>query len=343
MAERRAGDPSEVVMGMWKEEFLRADFQAKDLDELIAPELIFDNFIPKETVSARAFTYFVESISSTRKHAGTDPRKEYVPPRASGAEFAYVTVSPLEQKTGALKSYGVAFKLDEDALTFSEGVDPLSRTRNRVAYWIAEQINTEMVTAMTNTFSVTNTDDTAMEDVIEHSTDFGVETTIGHLAGVIDDGFHWDQPDGDPVTDMLDLQAVFNDQDGYSYRMTDVWLRFRDWNLINKYVMDIDAEWQTSPNGGYETNALHGLTFHPVQNTAGFPTTVGDGYILCLDRSNPAGTTYQTFYPQYPKTDNMNYHSYVNDETHDTHYQFWFTRQTVILEPLSMLVCKIRD
>lgn len=340
---RRQVSAAEIVQGMWKEEFLRADFQAKDLDELIAPELIFDDFIPKETVHARAYTYFVESISSTRKHAGTDPRKEYAPPRASGAEFAYVTVSPLEQQTGALKSWGVAFRLDEDALTFSEGVDPLVRTRNRVAYWIAEDINTRMVATMTNNFSVTNTDDTAMEDIIEHSTDFGVETTVGHLAGTIDDGFHWDQPDGDPVTDMIDLKTVMDDQDGYNYTMTDCWLRFRDWNLLNKYVMDIDADWQTDPDGGFFTSIIHGVSFHPVQNTAGFPTTVGDGYILCLDRNNPAGTTYQTFYPQYPKTEGMNYHSFVDDYTHDRHYQFWWTRDTAIVEPLAQMVCKIRD
>jgi hypothetical protein len=327
---------------MWKEAFLRADFQAKDLDMLIAPLLIWDEFIPKETVGARAFTYFKETISGTQKHAGTDPRKEYAPARASGSEFAYVTVSPFEQAVGALKSRGIAFALDEDALTFSEGVDPLVRTRTRVSYWLAEQINTEMLTAMTNNFSTTNTDDTAMEDIVEHSTDFGVETTVGNLAGVIDDPYDWDLPDGDPVTDLIDLKTVMDDQDGYNYNATDCWMRYRDLNLLNKYIMDIDADWQSDPNGGFTTNAIAGLTLHGVQNTAGFPTTVGDGYILMLDSANPTGTTYQTFYPQYPKTDNMNYHSYVKDETHDHHYQFWYTRQTVIVEPLSMLVCMVR-
>ena len=340
---RRDVYAAEIVQGMPKEAFLKAEFAAKDLDELIAPLLIWDEFLPTQTVNARAFTYFVESLSSTRKHAGTDPRKEYAPPRASGAEFAYVTVSPLEQKVGALKSRGVAYRLDEDATTFTTGIDPVARTRNRVAYWLAEQINTEMVTALTNTFSVTNTDDTAMEDIIEHSTDFGVETTTGSLAGVIDSGFHWDEPDGDPVTDLIDLKTVFDDQDGYAYTATDVWMRYRDLNLLNKYIMDIDADWQTDPNGGFTTNAIAGLTMHGVQNTAGFVTTVGDGYIMMLDRNNPVGTTYQAFYPDYPQLDYFNYHSFTDDYTHDMHYQFWYTRQTVIVEPLSLLVCKIRD
>jgi hypothetical protein len=207
---------------------------------------------------------------------------------------------------------------------------------------MAEQLNTELVLALTNNFSVTNTDDTGMEDITEHSTDFGTENTTGILNGTIDAGYNWDEPDGDPVTDLIDLNTVMDDQDGYNYRATNEWMRFLDLNLLNKYIMDIDATWQSDPNGGFQTNAIAGLTLHGVQNTAGFPTTAGDGYILMMGSTSP-GTTYQAFYPQYPQTDYFNYNEFTDDWTHDRHYQFWYTRKTVIVEPRALLLCKIRD
>ena len=89
---------------------------------------------------------------------------------------------------------------------------------------------------MTNNFSVTNTDDTGMADIMSHITsDFGTENTIGHLTGVLDSTYFWDEADANPIRDILDLQTVFEDKDGYNYNMTDVYMRFRDLNLLSTF------------------------------------------------------------------------------------------------------------
>ena len=347
MAETRV-TYSSLAATLPEESFLRPEFQARDLDELMAPLLIWDDFIPKQSVDAMTFNYQIETTGAgagTRGSSATDVRKEYAPLRADASEFAYVTVSPLEMAVGVLQARGVAFKLTEAARHDHERlkIDPLARTRRRVAYWLAEQINTDMVTALTNSFSVTNTDDSDMEDIMSHSTDFGVETTVGHLAGKLTDTYYWDEPDANPVRDILDLQTVFEDQDGYNYSLTDCYMRYRDLHLLSTFITEVGADWVRDPLGGFTASNVAGITFHGVKNTAGFAAIGdGDGYLLALDKNNPAGQTYQNFSNEFPTTNNMSFHSYMDDATHDFHYQMFYTRGTVVVEPKALAVLQVR-
>jgi len=331
-----------------KDSFLRPEFQARDLDELLDSLLVFDDFIPKQTVDATTFSYQIETDGAgtgTRASGGSDVKKEYAPLRADGSEFSYVSVSPLEMAVGVLQARGVAFKLTEAARGDHEKlkIDPLARTRKRVAYWLAEQINAEMVANMTNDFSIVNTDDNGMEDIMSHSTDFGTETTIGHLAGSLDSTYYWDEADANPIRDILDLQTVFEDQDGYNYNMTDVYMRFRDLHLLSTFCTEVGADWVRDPLGGFTASNIAGITFHGLKNVAGFPTTVGDGYIMAVDKNNPVGQTYQSFSSEFPQANNMSFHSYMDDATHDYHYQMFYTRGTVVVEPKAMAVLRVRD
>ena len=347
MAERY--DPYGTLAGVLpKDSFLRPEFQARDLDELLDSLLVFDDFIPKQTVDATTFSYQIETDGAgtgTRASGGSDVKKEYAPLRADGSEFSYVSVSPLEMAVGVLQARGVAFKLTEAARGDHEKlkIDPLARTRKRVAYWLAEQINAEMVANMTNDFSIVNTDDNGMEDIMSHSTDFGTETTIGHLAGSLDSTYYWDEADANPIRDILDLQTVFEDQDGYNYNMTDVYMRFRDLHLLSTFCTEVGADWVRDPLGGFTASNIAGITFHGLKNVAGFPTTVGDGYIMAVDKNNPVGQTYQSFSSEFPQANNMSFHSYMDDATHDYHYQMFYTRGTVVVEPKAMAVLRVRD
>ena len=347
MAERY--DPYGTLAGVLpKDSFLRPEFQARDLDELLDSLLVFDDFIPKQTVDATTFSYQIETDGAgtgTRASGGSDVKKEYAPLRADGSEFSYVSVSPLEMAVGVLQARGVAFKLTEAARGDHEKlkIDPLARTRKRVAYWLAEQINAEMVSNMTNDFSITNTDDNGMEDIMSHSIDFGTETTIGHLAGTLESTYYWDEPDANPIRDILDLQTVFEDQDGYNYNMTDVYMRFRDLHLLSTFCTEVGADWVRDPLGGFTASNIAGITFHGLKNVAGFPTTVGDGYIMAVDKNNPVGQTYQSFSSEFPQANNMSFHSYMDDATHDYHYQMFYTRGTVVVEPKAMAVLRVRD
>jgi len=330
-----------------KESFLRPEFQARDLDELLDSLLIFDDIIPKQTVDATTFQYQIETTGAgtgVRGSAGTDVKKEYAPLRADGSEFSYVSVSPLEMAVGVLQARGVAFKLTEAARGDHERlkIDPLARTRKRVAYWLAEQINSELVTSLAADFAVTNTDDAGFGDIMSQITSDTGYHANGHITGTLDSTYNWDQPDANPIRTILDLQTVFEDQDGYNYNMTDVYMRYRDLHLLSTFCTEVGADWVRDPLGGFQASNVAGITFHGLKNVAGFPTTAGDGYIMALDRNNPAGQTYQSFSSEFPTTNNMSFHSYMNDATHDFHYQMFYTRGTVIVEPKALAVLMVR-
>ena len=341
-------DPYGTLAGVLpKDSFLRPEFQARDLDELLDSLLVFDDMIPKQSVDATTFSYQIETDgagSGTRGSPGTDVKKEYAPLRADGSEFSYVSVSPLEMAVGVLQARGVAFKLTEAARQDHERlkIDPLARTRKRIAYWLAEQINAEMVSSLTDDFVMTNTDNTGMSDIMSQITsDVGYHAN-GHITGIIDPTYDWDQPDANPIRTILDLQTVFEDQDGYNYNMTDVYMRYRDLHLLSTFCTEVGADWVRDPLGGFTASNVAGITFHGLKNVAGFPTAVGDGYIMALDRNNPAGQTYQSFSSEFPQANNMSFHSYMDDATHDYHYQMFYTRGTVIVEPKALAVLQVR-
>ena len=109
------------------------------------------------------------------------------------------------------------------------------------------------------------------------TSDFGTETTVGHLTGVLDSTYYWDEKDANPIRDILDLQTVFEDQDGYNYNMTDVYMRYRDLHLLSTFCTEIGADWVRDPLGGFQASNVAGITFHGLKNVSGFqPQQVTD-------------------------------------------------------------------
>ena len=85
MAERY--DPYGTLAGVLpKDSFLRPEFQARDLDELLDSLLVFDDFIPKQTVDATTFSYQIETDGAgtgTRASGGPPSLPRSLQPRAT--------------------------------------------------------------------------------------------------------------------------------------------------------------------------------------------------------------------------------------------------------------------
>ena len=345
MAEKARTYADTMALHLPSDKFFRIDYQARAIADLIEPQLIFDQMFPRVRIPTRAFWYRRKSVSGTRYSDSSDVQKEYPPPFEHGGKIAKVAPSDYEELSGTVEQYSFGFDVGLDAREEVSGIDYVVRARNATAYWMAEAINAGIVTDVLNDFSVTNTDDTAMEDMLSHSDDFGTETTIGHLAGVLSSDYYWDEAGADPVVDILDLMTVFNNQSGYWFKATDVYMTNRALNLFNKFVINHGGTWAKDPTGtGWVTNAVGGVVFHGLKNdTAGWNQTTGDDYIWMVDRNNPAATTYYYVSSEYPNAGGINYHTWKDDETKLQTYQFWYARRTVVREPLAMAVLKVRD
>ena len=65
MAEKRDTYNNSLAGVLPKDSFLRPEFQARDLDELLDSLLIFDDIMPKQTVDATTFSYQIATKYST--------------------------------------------------------------------------------------------------------------------------------------------------------------------------------------------------------------------------------------------------------------------------------------
>lgn len=339
------GNPA---VGLPVAEFLSAEFVAESLEKLMNPMLVWDNLWPKIDQDAPSYTYTEESVSGTRISDSTDPLKEFGVKRTSGAEFAYVSISEMVRKSGAMPQYAMAFKVDEDAVWFKEGPPEVLRAKEKTAQWMAETFNSQVLTDVIGgtdwSAQIANTDSTKMEDIFEHSSDFGTQSTLGYLTGSLDASYYWDDgADANPIIDLIDMGTVVRDQDGYGYKCTDVFLNVPEANLLKKFLVTGDYTWQKSPLGdGITIDDVDGITVHEVKYASGWDRTVGEGYMIGIDQNNPAAVTYRAFNPGYPRTESFSYNQFKKEETHDLHNQMFVHRATRLKEPLGLTLLRVR-
>ena len=330
-------------------DFLRAEFAARNADELLNPLLIWDQIFPVVTVDAQSFTYTVKSASGTRYSDSSDPRKETAPPRTPGSEFPGVTISSFERKSGSLTEYGFKFDLSPDILRFSAGIDELDRHRSTVAFWSAEQMNQLVLDGIlgvadnSGTEWLVNTDSTKMEDIMEQSGDYGTHAK-GYLTGTLDTGFYWDDgANANPVETIMEWATVFRDQDGYNRRLTDVWMDVREFLWFKKYLINNSHTWEMSPlTGEILVPRIGNVAIHELTDVAGLPDADGVGIIIGTDRNNPAGRTYQAFSPRFPRGEKVSVHNFTDDKTHMFTEQYFWTRASVLQEPNAIGVLRVR-
>ena len=349
MAEKPLTNASMERVSSGDASWMNKAFIAKDIEKLLNPMLMWDELFPHEDTGSRIYTKFV---TNTYSHS-TDPKKRYAPKWEPGAEMPRVTVTPPTMASGTLASFAESFDITDDIQFSTAKYDPLLETKEAVAFWLAEDMNLQVMEALcptsasewvTASGSVTAV--AANAQIMSHVTsNFGTQNTTGILAGEIDAAHDWDGNDPNPVRDIIDLKTVFNGQDGYQYKATDVYLKDVDMALLETYLTDIDANWAPSPLGnGYITSKIAGITFHEVGYESGFPSGTGnaDGWVLMLDRNHPPMTIYETFYTNHPRTKLFNY--YVKEGSPDvpTQYQFFGLRQPDLRRPKAAAVLRIK-
>ena len=338
---------SETVVPFLDDIVFRKEFQARRVMDLLSPHLMFDAMYPKTRTPSDSVTLPIQSVGGTAYSDSSDPRQRYAPEFRHGARIPKVSYSADQYKAYTLPLRTLAFDIPLNVREELQGMSLLATARKRLARGLADQINADIVVSVLNSWSVTNTDTAAMYDIMSHcATDYGVETTIGNLTGKVDATYYWDAAGANPVTDILDLTTVFNNQSGYDYNADSVLMKYNELNLFNKFVISHGGTWARDPTGtGWQTNACGGITFRAVKNdTVGFDATAGDGYIWMYDSNNPSATTFYYADQSFPTIGGfMNYHTWFDDEKKVQTYQFWHTRRTIPLEPLSTAVLMVRD
>lgn len=297
--------------------FVKKEVMLPFVYEIMEPNLAFTNIIPTQEIDGYAYTYRDNVYS-----ASTDTLKREPLARAEGSEFPRVTVSKTTVKAGMLSQSGMSVEIDKSA-----SVEDVARAVRSVGFWMAEDVNTQTVSALTDGATTPTWTPTAT----------------------------WDDATAVPVDDLLLFRQQMR-REGYPYRMTDVYVNDTNRGELERYLLSLDIDYnkQRASFGVPDPFAIDvpgpNVTVH------GLLSGLTEGYALGLDKNNPAGQfyyhtdsqfsaqkiTYKTVIndkPTMKTADNigLSTYTYMDDETHNQIVQFWVDYGVKVLEPYAVL------
>lgn len=313
------------IVTLPNERFLNRETVLSGVLKIMEPELVWLNYVPQHQVDSRSVSYLQDLYN-----ASSDPKKKKPRRITEEGEWSYVDISEVSIKSAVLNQHGFAVRISRDAIRFKQGEDEIQRAFNRIGYWLAQDYDSKVAAALTG-----NARDPASDG-------WAVTAT-------------WDDATATPVDDLRRLKHAMR-REGYPYRMTDTFVDETNYAEAEGYLtsLDISSEKQRTiygtPVGGGDLSLnipIAGCVLH------GLLSDITHGYVLAIDRNNPAATTFfnndPMFAPptiQYQRSDGttvtvpnqgLHMHKYFDDNKHSTVIQLWWDNATVVKEPYAVL------
>lgn len=294
--------------------------------KIMEPNLIWTDRVPAVGSSTRAVQYKYDTYSKS-----SDPKKETAPIHAESAKFPELDKTRMSSGAALTIGRGFSMRVDRDAVTQVDGANEITEAYETAGFWLAEYINTNILSALTGGATTPTWTPTA-----EWS---GATATAT------------------PVDDLIKLGAEM-DREGYPFRMTDIFVDKTNWYELKSYLTSIDI-------GDFKQKTMYGVP-EITQDRIHVPVVGADvhkvmsglthGYVLAIDANNPAATTHYYNDPKYStatvsyetmvdgkpvrKTVNnigIHFNQYEENDTHDTILQFWVDNVTVVKKPYGLL------
>lgn len=303
------------------EQFLVKEYVLGEVFRIMEPELYFMDFLPQIQSSARSVWYKYEDTS-----AASDSKKQTPRLMTASAKFPKVSISQMQITAGVLNQKGFSIEIDRDAITQTEGIDEITRALERVSYWLAESVNTQIAAA------------------------FLAEGTA--LAGAWAPTAAWSAATATPVDDLVRFRKNMR-REGYPYRLTDVLVHNDNLVELQQYLtaIDISDAKQKQIYGLPSDDAIEvpaaGCTVH------GLMSSLSEGTIIGLDKNHAAGSLYYFIDPEFSqktvtyensegkviKTPNfgLSYNQYMDNVTHNTVIQLWMDYGLMFKEPYATI------
>lgn len=307
------------------EEFLTKRFVVPQIFEIMNPLLAWTDIFPMVKSTAPAVAYKQETTSDSG-----DTKKQKPKLKTTSGQWTYVNISQFEMKSAILNKKGFAIKIDQDALDYTEGVDEIMRAFRKTGFWIAEDFN-----------------DRISEEISASATALSTDWTPAAV---------WSDANAAPIADLEDLEDVFI-REGYSYRLTDVFVHKTNFKELKKYLTSLDINQYKQENlYGTPNNGSKDMLEIPVVGTTvhRLLSGISEGSIYALDKDNPGITIYYNQSPRYSVMNGnyttmvngqkiskslsygFNYNRYTDQETHEEVIQLWYDNVPATKEPYAI-------
>ena len=261
------------------ERYLQPQHVLRSVYARMVPHLMFLDFVKviREDASTFPYSYNAYSMSS-------DPKKETAPVAMAGGRFPELDYTRESIGSAATEEHGFQMRLKHDMMKHrgSKAAQEVINATERAGFWMAETLNSAILTAMTG----------------------GATTPTWTPTATWDDG----SGTATPIEDLEKFDEAF-EQAGYPYRFTDGFLHSTNWHELKRFVLNYDNRYLVGgvPSITKDTIEIPSVDvlMHKVDKGL---TAYSEGYLLGLDRNNlvtefhyytdplfaPASVSYQT-------------------------------------------------
>lgn len=290
--------------------------------ERMVPNLIFVDKVTKINEENPWFMYSYDGYSMS-----TDPKKKTPPLAKIGGLLPELDYTRESVSSAATQSRGFSIRLTHDMLLKRKtAAIEIQKANDRAGFWMAEFINTSILTAM----------------------EAGATTPTWAPTAV------WSDAAATPIQDLEKFGEQFSTNEGYVYQFTDAYVHKGNWHELRRYVLDYDNRYLVGGVPEVDRDVIYipslDLKVHKMMSG------ISEGTLMGLDLVNPVSEYHYFNDPEY-STANVSYETIENekkvtktvsnmgihfdkikeDDTKDYLLQYWYQAKTVVTNAYGIL------
>jgi hypothetical protein len=238
------------------ERYLQPDVVLREVYAKMVPNLQFIELVKPIREDKPTFPYKYNSYSMS-----SDPKKETAPVAMAGARFPELDYTRESIGSKATEEHGFQMRLKHDLMKHrgSKAMQEVTGALERAGFWMAETINSEILTGM---------------------------KTSGNYTSITWATTTWDDASATPIADLRTAKKTFRHA-GYPYRLNTVLAHLDNWTELQGYVQDYDNRWLVGGVPGITEDTITipslQMVVHCVDDGL---TDFAEGSMIGLDKNN---------------------------------------------------------
>lgn len=266
------------IITLSADKLLRKEFIERALVKKMSPQLYFLNLFPVVDLGgATTFSYFRDDESAEddiQKGVMSEPL-----PVSELSALSKIDISTITKQTGDTYQFGYALQYSEAKLKENGFVDEVARGIDRMAYGMSRKLNGDIFNFM---------------DEMASATPITLNDGEWAASSQIND-------------DFIDMKYAFEDQEGWNYELTDLFLNTKNYRELEKFYSALDS---FNPSNTEDVNVTN------------VKKAIEEGTAYGIDRNIKPITIYKNVNPKHSTMNGglVNVNTYVED-----HYPFKHT------------------
>lgn len=303
--------------------WLRQGTALRSLYEKAEPNLLFTQFVNPIQEQDNAFIYSYDDTGMA-----ADAKKQQPAHVKIGGDFPEVDISRQKYTPGLIESRGFTVRIKyEQIRNEPRGISEVQKAYKFAAFWMADFINSQIATTLTTGATTPTWTPTSVWSATATAT---------------------------PIKDIVDFKNAMK-REGYEYRMTDIFGHMTSLTEIESFLLGSDiASFRDAALNAQQDALTLPIEGKPVFH--GCFSGITDGYLLGVDRNNPAAEYHYYVDPKFGSAQvqydtivngqktkvtaqnlGINFKTWTDEKSEDQILKFWCEGAAVVNQPYAAL------